>query len=250
MQSIALMYRPPTKNEEWLFLLPDHTKRRIEAESRLYKEVAREYTLFKQTMDPDYQSFLIENLEKLNVNERCAQSLMHEYGHALHWRMFDALDIREFDEVYIWFYENKYAHNVDKRYPDFKSLTPDDKIYVLKECLVEDYRISLNQETENDMFILPNVITFHGDFNNPNLLEEGVSIIKDMLKPVVENKAKLRKLGFSSEIDTVKAIHEINNRARRTNWTPGTPSMTDEDHLEVIRQLESAHSHVAVTSEG
>lgn len=84
----AAMYRPPHKNEEWILLLPDDTAVRIENERREYINKATHYT-FAQTMDSDYHDNLLENLKLLTPNERCAQSLMHEYGHVLHWRMFD-----------------------------------------------------------------------------------------------------------------------------------------------------------------
>lgn len=235
-RSIAMMYRPPNKFEEWVFLLPDNTQRRIEQERREFINDANYYTI-RQLMNPDHQSFLIENLNKLIVNERCAQSLMHEFGHVLHWRMFDALNIQNSEDVYIWFYENKYVHNVDKRFPNFISLTNQDKIIKLKESLVEDYRISLNREAENGMFILPNRISYQGDFIRPELLEEGVFIMKKMLQPALENRAHYGKYGFSSEIDTIQAIREARTRARQCKWTPGTPSMTEPDHLEVIHQL-------------
>lgn len=246
--AIAVMYRPQNTFKEIILLLPDDTSERIKRERSEFMEEARYFTMIRQIMNPDHQNFLIENLKKLNINERCAQSLMHEYGHALHWRMFDDLNIQYDDDIYIWFYDNKYVHNIDKRFPYFKSLTSKDKITKLKESLVEDYRISLNKNTENGMFILPNRISYQDDFVNPELLEEGVSIMKKMLKPALEGKA-IRKIRYSSEIDTIQAIREARIRARRSNWIPGTPSMTDKDHLEVINQLqdETTRSQAAVT---
>lgn len=80
----ALMCRPSKKNEEWILLLPDDTENRIKEETSVYIEKANVYTVVKGIMNPDHHSFLIENLDRLNIHERCAQSLMHEFGHVLH----------------------------------------------------------------------------------------------------------------------------------------------------------------------
>lgn len=106
--------------------------------------------------------------------------------------------------------------------------------------------------SENGMFILPNRISYQGDFVDSGLLEEGVLNMKKMLKPALENKARLRKVGFSSEINTVVlAVREARARARQSKWIPGTPTMTDDDHLKVIHQLryETTRSQIAVTSD-
>lgn len=80
LNAIAMMYR--TKNdEECILLLPDDTEERIRFERKVYLEKASIYTVELGTMDSDVQSELIENLNLLGIQERCAQSLMHEYGH-------------------------------------------------------------------------------------------------------------------------------------------------------------------------
>ncbi|CAM3207990.1 hypothetical protein HP548_02560 [Paenibacillus taichungensis] len=244
---LALMYKSPRTNKEIIILLPDRTEIRIEKERILYKEEARNL-VFKGLMDPDTQSELLENLSLLNLHERCAQSLQHEYGHVLNVRAFEALNISPGDEqnIYKWFLESGYLHNVDKRYPDFGSLRALDKLHVLKESLVEDYRISLNINAERGKFILPNKYSFSGDFQKPLLLKEGVDLMKRMLNKQLQVTA--RRPASSSDYDTIKAYRSVVSRREKLNWSAGNPSITDEiinRDLDELKHL--ASSQVAST---
>src|SRR5690606_34815965 len=104
----------------------------------------------------------------------------------------------------------------------------------------EDYRISLNMESENGMFILPGKYTFAIDFRAPDLLAEGVSIMRNMLKPVFEDETIRRKTGSS------RSEHELTNLAVMQNalcasmeddFVLGRPNMTDYDHYNVAARL-------------
>ena len=194
---IALMYRTNDKQER-IILLPDDTMERLTNESRLYRDIAREL-IFTGDMDPDVQSDLIENLRLLNIHERCAQSLQHEYGHILHWREFDHLGIHTHLEIYDWFVGNGYYDIVEMRVPNFEDKPPLEKVWILKESLVEDYRISLNLSENSGTFILPNKFCHFGDFQMPELLEEGVRIMKDMLNNQISTAVK--RTASSSEMD-------------------------------------------------
>ncbi|WP_175537587.1 hypothetical protein, partial [Mycobacterium tuberculosis] len=154
---------------------PDNTEQRYETEKRYYLDEARDL-VFKGHMKSDDQNNLIENLRMLNLHERCAQSLEHEFGHVLNVREFESLNFRPNDEaqIYKWFLESGYMFNIDKRIPLFDKDSAAVKLHILKEALVEDYRISLNMSSERGKFILPNKFCFSGDFQNPDLLEEGV----------------------------------------------------------------------------
>lgn len=162
--------------------------------------------------------------------------------------MFDALNIYSPADLYIWLYEGKYVHNVDKRFPNFKSLTDEDKVTMLKESLVEDYRIGLNMDAENGMFILPNMIAFYGDFIHPELLEEGVLMMRKLLEPAIHNRVKKGKAGFFNEINRIKLADMVHGRAMHSDWAPGYPSMTEEDHHKVIQrlQMKSSRQEIAV----
>ncbi len=123
---IALMYRTKDKKER-IILLPDDTKKRFIIETRTYLNIARNLA-FSEKMDPGVQSELIENLRLLNIHERCAQSLQHEYGHILHWREFDHLGIHTDLEVYDWFLESGYFDIIDMRVPNFANKPVEEKI--------------------------------------------------------------------------------------------------------------------------
>lgn len=242
---IALMCRPPMKKEEWIILLPDDTIRRIKKEKKEYLQDARNLTLIEQTMDPDNQNILVENLNLLDLHERCAQSLIHEYGHVLHYRMFDLLNITSLTDQYLWFTKTGYLDIVDQRYPSFANLSPSDKLTELKEALVEDYRISLNLKADNGMFILPNKVCYLGDFQLPYLMYKGVDIMKEMLSPTfVANK---RAGGQSSpDVDSLVYIQKLRDRKSSTNWRAGTPSMTKEVRsrdLALLQMMEAKQQH-------
>ncbi|MEX1029074.1 MAG: hypothetical protein WDZ91_03380 [Paenibacillaceae bacterium] len=241
---IAMMCRPPKLKEEWIILLPDNTEHTIMSERKLYLDIARRYTLLEQIMDPDEQNRLIHNLNKLNIHERCAQSIMHEFGHILHWRVFDNLQIRESYEIYNWFYESGYLEIVDKRIPHLKRLEPMDQLYILKESLVEDYRISLNNDTENGIFILPNKICYSGDFQKPELLLEGVDIMRQMLRSIGHQSTKGST--HHLEMNAIHAARIIEKARKGARWTPGTISITEQDVKHNIENLRNnSESQVA-----
>jgi hypothetical protein len=245
---IALMCRPPGTKEEWILLLPDDTESRIVNERKAYLKEAKEF-IAVGSMDPDEESRLIENLRLLDIHERCAQSLMHEYGHALHYRMFDFLRFSEKSEHYRWFFETGYLRNVDLRYPGFGHLTAEDKLTELKEALVEDYRISLNMLSESGKFILPNKVCYAGDFIKPKLMYEGVEIMKEMLKPIIQGT---RQTTYSSEdLDTLSYVKKVRARRKEYSWTPGNPSMTEMDVMNDLQELKmnEARSQIASARE-
>ncbi|MFF0828906.1 hypothetical protein ACFYU8_18220 [Brevibacillus sp. NPDC003359] len=240
LKTSAMMYRPQHTREEWILLLPDDTVSRLSNEVSKYSRIASNMVLDPDTMlDGDYHSEILENLKLLDLHERCAQSLLHEYGHLLHWRMFDALGFQTNVEVYRWFFEAGYAELLDRRSSEFYGASIDDKVYLLKESLVEDYRIWLNMLDRRGKFILPNLNTFYADFEDPSLLEEGVAIMKKMLSKAMNGQASLRKSGFSQEPDRVAAAERIYSAAKRAKWKPGQPRMTTEDHLNLMKEQET-----------
>jgi hypothetical protein len=233
---IALMWRPPEILEEWIMLLPDDTSKRIATEKRMLLDEARSLA-FSLLMNSDDHSILIENLNLLTIHERCAQSLMHEVGHVLHWREFDEKGItaRDLSEQYKWFVESGYLYNVNKRCPLFDKKSALDKVVLLKESLVEDYRISLNIEATRGKFILPNKICFSGDFQKPKLLEEGIEIMKNMLKNVAVQSR--RKSASSSDLDSIQIIREIRRVRRQSKWVAGKITVTENDIMRDLEEL-------------
>ncbi|WP_341357483.1 hypothetical protein [Rossellomorea sp. y25] len=237
----AMMMRNSKSNEEIILLLPDNTKVTYHRERNFYINAANKLVFHNDyPMNPDDQSFLIENLNLLNVHERCTQSLLHEYGHILHFRIFDKLNFTLDSEVYQWFHDNGYTKLLNLRSPEFAGATDKDKIYLLKESIVEDYRIYLNMLEKNGMFILPNINTYQGDFRNPNLLIEGVRCMKSMFEEFIKQEKGMSDQNQSStsqEPDRIKRGKEILETSEALDWYPGKNRMTEEDHDEVIKRL-------------
>jgi hypothetical protein len=237
----AFMYRPKQNNEEWIVLLPDDTIYTIEVESYLFENLAQLLQESNKLTPLLTLEHIKENLKLLNLHERCAQTLIHEYGHILHWRIFDRLGTPYEDYLaYNWFYEHGYAQLIDGRVPIFWRLSDEKKLWMLKECLVEDYRISLNLITENGMFILPGKYTYSADFRAPNLLNEGVDIMRRMLQPAIEHTNVNRKTGsdpIELEVTNVALMRTILEASLDDSWTPGQQRMTDEDHHVVAHRL-------------
>jgi len=243
----ALMYK--NQHEEVILLSPQNTQQEIERVTTFYRDVSSKMLVREPGMNPDDQSNLLENLRLLTVNERCAQSLQHEYGHILHWRLFKFLGLEEPYEIYEWFYTNGYAELMNCRSPEFSGADVLDKLYLLKECLVEDYRIWLNVKEKSGMFILPNTNTYYGDFITPNLLEDGVKLMEEMLKPVINGSLRNDQTEKSSgEPSRIIRGDQIYKKALSTNWKPGSDLMSKEDHLQVIEDLKGLKNAKELTA--
>ncbi len=250
----AFMYRPVTKkNEEWIVLLPDDTLDTVDNEIYRFEHSAQ---LFAEAgkLTPDLTlEHIKENLRLLNLHERCAQTLMHEYGHVLHWRIFDRLGTPYEDYLaYNWFIGHGYAQLIDGRVPIYFSLSDEKKLWMLKECLVEDYRISLNLSSENGMFILPGKYTYAADFRVPELLNKGVEIMRRMLQPAIENEKMRRKTGSvpsENEMTDIALMRSVLKASMDDSWTPGQQHMTIQDHHAVSQRLLSKanQDQIAVT---
>lgn len=252
-EALAFTYRPRRNNEEWIILLPDNTEDTIIEETHVFETSAQLFADTNKLSDHLTLEEIKANLKLLNLHERCAQTLMHEYGHILHWRIFDRLGTPFEDYLaYNWFLENGYAQLIDGRVPIYCRLPDDKKLWLLKECLVEDYRISLNLNTENGMFILPGKYTYGADFREPSLLNEGVDIMRRMLKPAIENETMRRKTGSvpsESEITNFALMHSILEASMDNDWTPGQQQMTIEDHHAVSERLlyKTSNNQIAAT---
>jgi hypothetical protein len=247
----AFMYRPLQNNEEWIVLLPDDTQDTMEEEIRIFKGSARLFKESGKLTEEMTLEHINENLKLLNLHERCAQTLMHEYGHVLHWRIFDRLGTPYEDALaYNWFVEHGYAQLIEGRIPIYFGLSDEKKLWMLKECLVEDYRISLNLDSENGMFILPGKYTFSSDFRAPKLMNKGVEIMRRMLQSALENKNMRRKTGSSgSEMADFALMHNILEASMDDSWTPGQQRMTLQDHNAVSTRLlrKETRKQIAVT---
>jgi hypothetical protein len=233
--STAMMYRDSSKNE-FILLLPDDTEKTFISEKRFYLDYAKKL-VFDSSMNPDYQSFLIENLNLLNRRERCAQSILHEYGHILHYRCFDLLKLKNPKDQLIWFKEWGYLDLLDLRYPGLGYLDPNTFFYHVKEAFVEDVRIGLNFNQKNDIFILPNAVTFVRDFQNYELLIEGVNIVKKMINQVQRSRVTPDSPSFGNEPSRIRLGSDMVSRQQK--YSSFERSLTDSRFAALLDAFES-----------
>ncbi|MGZ4032300.1 MAG: hypothetical protein ACXVP2_09115 [Tumebacillaceae bacterium] len=231
---VALMCHGPT-GEEWIMLCPDDTAARIQHESKWYMQSATTLTL-QGRMRSEEQNRLLENLRTLTIGTRCENSLQHEFGHVIQHRLWAAEGIRPDDlfALYKWFLEIGYADLVSLRYPNFENRTDAEKLYLLKESFVEDYRIGLNLSYRKDIFELPNAYCFRADFQMPELLDKGVSLVKAVVKGKVEARPTVYE--DTCEPDRVALIHQIMAESSDFDARQAKPMSTDA-HQAVLDRL-------------
>lgn len=245
LNTTALMVRPKNSNEEWMILLPEETKRTIDIERSIFQKQF-EKLFYQGLLDSEFQNMILEGYKLLTPNERCAQTLIHEYGHILQWRMYDYLGIlhknkKEFiANQYIWLLESGYLENVANRIPNFETLSPEEKVFFTKETLVEDYRINLNYQYFNDIIILPNKYAYRGDFANSNSLWKGMRIMEQMLRPAIEGKIGVyqNKQANSEEELSINAISKrLDVLESKSSWVPGTSKLSEQHISNDLHEL-------------
>lgn len=235
-EALAFMCHGP-KGQEWILLCPDDTQLQIEKERQKYLGVANTL-LFKGRMDLAVQNHLITNLELLNVGARCANTLLHEYGHVLQHRMWASAGIRPHDHagLYAWFEEIGYLRNVMNRKAGFFEAP----VYFLKESFVEDYRIGLNLDSREGIFELPNAYCFNRDFREPELLAEGVEIVKKTIRHYQQNLKETSRTEpvYEAEPNRVAIIDKmIASGELDSDFAPGQVKYTAEDHRRMLERL-------------
>ncbi|MEK4277666.1 hypothetical protein [Paenibacillus sp. FSL R7-0026] len=253
---VAQMYT--ARNGERLILLhPVDTIARIDYEKTFYLNSTLKLVNQGKVSD-DAMQVMVSNLSGLNINERCAQTLMHEYGHILHWRAFDGLfsDL-DMPNVYpeqisssyamnvamlFWFQEQNYIYNVANRVPNFLTYNTQTRIHLLKESFVEDYRISLNMQSLNGKFILPNAVCVVGDLMTPELGVEGVRIVRNMLNDINNRTVNNNITGVDSftqdmEHDRITISSVFFEAAFDSDWEPGKVTFTESDVNQMFEDL-------------
>lgn len=231
-EAVALMRLGP-KGEEWILLCADNTQVRIQDEWNTYQEIAQDLHR-KGKISAAFHNQLLFNLQQLDVGKRCANSLQHEFGHVLQYRIWtsEGLNPRNAEDLYEWFYEIGYVDCVGLRDPEFLQ----NPILNLKESFVEDYRIGLNLKSQKGIFELPNVICYRGDFEHPELMYEGVEIVTnviDNMKYGADVKKK-QAVFLEQEPDTIPLIRKA-MEVDHWDFDPQKGRLTEEDHR-VIRE--------------
>ena len=247
---LAQIYPFRRKNERWILLYPVDTASLIMHETDVLELLVGEQ-VSKGLLPKEASDLLYDNNSIMNVNERCAQTLMHEYGHIRHWEYFDLLsqkygvNYKESPDLFVfatlqWFVASDYVGNISQRCPYFKA-TPDikEKMYYLKECFVEDYRIGLNIQDRNGKFILAGKYTAFADLKDPSLLMEGVGIVEKMIAQAdAERMLHRNKDVFNTEREAetnrVEAWYGMHKLILDTNWTPEDGIMSDRECEELL----------------
>lgn len=101
----------------------------------------------------------------------------------------------------------------------------------LKESFVEDYRIGLNLACTQGIFELPNAYCFHGDFLEPELMDEGVNIVRTTIRNHQEslNKQDHVETVYEAEPDRVAIIDRF-LAAGALDFVPGQVKKSDKEY--------------------
>ncbi|WP_459481929.1 hypothetical protein [Clostridium saccharoperbutylacetonicum] len=172
---------------EWILIFPCITQSIIEKECEEYTKISNELVK-KEKISADVRDNLLNNLNEINEVERCTQSLIHEYGHILNWRIFNSINLEEEkEEVLIdclsWFKEIGYVRNIVKRKLNLLRYPLDELISLLKESFAEDFRMGVCINSVNK-YILPNTVCWIGDLYEPSNMEEGIEIVRNSIQQI------------------------------------------------------------------
>lgn len=167
-----------------------------------------------------------------------ANTLLHEYGHVLQHRMWASAGIRPNDQagLYAWFEEIGYLGNVMNRRAGFFEAP----VYFLKESFVEDYRIGLNLASREGIFELPDAYCFNRDFREPELLAEGVEIVKKTIRHYQQNLKETSRTEpvYEAEPNRVAIIDKmIASGELDSDFVPGQVKYSAEDHRRMLERL-------------
>lgn len=227
-----------TNNKDiWILVFPTLTDIVIQKEKKSYLDVAKEM-IFKSDMDADAENELLENLNELNNVERCSQTLIHEFGHVLNWRILHkVLKQNNFEDDVIdelgWFINIKYINNVVRRTNGFFELDTYTKLKRLKESFAEDYRILISMKSKKK-YILPNSICCIGDFHDPKYREEGVDIVSKVIEEIKDDELGLLAKDINSikeeeELDRIGLAKEEYKKFKENNFKMDVPDNVDEE---------------------
>lgn len=223
---------------EWILVFPCLTEYIIEQERKIYLDTAKDL-LAKGIIEPEHENDLLENLNLLTLTERCTQTLIHEFGHILNWRIFNSIVEKEDNlgtmiTCLVWFKDKGYFHNVAKRKIGFLRLPFEECISLLKESFAEDYRMG-SCIRKIGKYVLPNTVCNIGDLYNENYMKEGIDIVMKIVDEYKSNDYDfINNVGNSEqEIDRVTYAKEEYKLLEKSNYKFSIP--TDE---EIEKQFE------------
>jgi hypothetical protein len=225
-------------DRRFIYLVPDHTPTRILTDIVWHKE-GYERLIESNKIDRATVDKWIHTMEsELNLGERVASTILHEFGHILTFRVWDRLGITERLDLYDWFDEFGYLDNCSNRIVSFSEEHAEIQINTCIEQLAEDYRISHDVKKEDDTCCLPHIISYEQDIINPEMFLEGVDIMTKILSLNGKVKIEKEKEKESAAFDRIVPFGEANRpsvpaRFRHGNITP----ITEADKKRAREQL-------------
>ncbi|MFB5760192.1 hypothetical protein [Paenibacillus medicaginis] len=187
-----------------IYLVPDHTPTRI-LKDKAYHNAGLEALFKDQKITRDCLDSWIGAMSDLNVGERVAASIIHEYGHILTYRAMDNEDIETAIQMYDWLGDMGYLDNCSHRIVQF-SKDPLWQMNVAVEQLAEDFRVSQYVKKEQDVCPLPSCLSYRQDIANPEKYLEGVEIMTKLLNI----QEQIRKKQQKTSLDNILPFGEAN----------------------------------------
>lgn len=224
-----------------IFLVPDHTPTRILSDVAYHKDTF-ELLLTQKEIDKDTFELFSKKMDRLDVGERVAASIIHEYGHILTYNAMDFLGIENPSELYMWLDDTGYLDNCSKRIAGFADMEAPSKINNALEQLAEDYRVSHDIFNGFGLSTLPHGLTFAQDAKNKENFLEGVDC---MTKVLLLDKKSKKVSSIDKEttaLDFIVPFGEADRSSLSSRYTQGqinplTKEIKKRD-LEVLKEFE------------
>ena len=227
-----------TRNPEQrkIYLVPEHTPTRILNDKAFHQE-AFDFHFSQSKLNKVTYELFMHQMEKLDVGERVAASIIHEYGHILTYNAFDQLGIHKPTEVYSYLDETGYLDNCAKRIVDFTTMDARLKLNHALEQIAEDYRVSHDIYNGLGLSPLPHGLTFIQDAINNDDFIEGVDIMTNVL--LLDQKKTISKSAGPSALDYIIPFGEANRTVLSTRYTEGhLAPLTKEIKEKDFKELE------------
>jgi hypothetical protein len=218
-----------------IYLVPDHTITRVMKEKDVSLNIIEDL-LQKERISSTIAEKWCATIANLDVGERVAGSILHEYGHILTYRAMDRAGIgNSVTEGYGWLVESGYLANCLRRIVGFSLMNPLVKINYAMEQMAEDYRISHYVKCHATACCLTHGISFAQDISKPELYLEGVSIMTQLISVKKTHKKVVSTPEKKTLID-VLPFGELNRSDVLVKTLAGgsIPSMSDAKIKQLI----------------
>jgi hypothetical protein len=227
-----------TPEHRFIYLVPDHTPTRIMNDTAYHRQ-GIESLLAEKSVNPELAMKWLKEMEKLDVGERVAATLIHEYGHILTYQAMDKAGINDPYDAYVWLDESGYLDNCSERIVGFSQggvITAEDafrQINIAMEQLAEDYRLSVYVKSEHDACPLPSCISYKEDLINPHKFLKGVEIMTKLLN--LDAKAKKAIQAQHNMLDAIMPFGEANRSVAASQFGHGEVTPLTKDQKEAAK---------------